>query len=138
MIIFAGKRTLPYRPHLDHLRKQAKVRLDEMRASAPDARLADAQLALAREYGFASWGKLRTEVSRRANAEQEHRLRGRRRRAPAAARYRERPESFSEQVAHVESQTGFFLSGAGTNVVMLFVFVAIFTSIWTFLAGMPG
>ncbi|MBX7198739.1 MAG: hypothetical protein K1X51_05135 [Rhodospirillaceae bacterium] len=138
MIIFAGKRTLPYRPHLDHLRKQAKVRLDEMRVSAPEARLADAQLAVAREYGFASWGKLRTEVFRRAAAGQESRLRARRRRTPAAARYRERSEAFAEQVAQVESQTGFFLSGAATNVVMLFVFVAIFTSLWTFLVGVPG
>lgn len=49
---------LPARPSLEQLRKQAKERLTAMRASDPDATLADAQLALAREYGFESWPKL--------------------------------------------------------------------------------
>jgi hypothetical protein len=45
---------LPLRPSLEQLRKRAKERLDAM----PDAKLADAQFALAREYGFDSWPKL--------------------------------------------------------------------------------
>ena len=46
--------SLPARPSLEQLRKQAKERL----ASMPDAKLADAQFALARDYGFDSWPKL--------------------------------------------------------------------------------
>jgi len=46
--------SLPARPSLEQLRKQAKERL----ASMPDASLAAAQFALARDYGFDSWPKL--------------------------------------------------------------------------------
>ena len=46
--------SFPTRPSLEQLRKQAKERL----ASMPDARLADAQFTLARDYGFDSWPKL--------------------------------------------------------------------------------
>ena len=53
---------LPSRPNLDHLRKQAKARLQELRARTPDAQLADAQHAVARDYGFASWPKLQAHV----------------------------------------------------------------------------
>src|SRR6185503_8181608 len=53
---------LPARPSLEQLRKQAKERLETLRASAPSARLSDAQLALAREHGFASWPKLIAHV----------------------------------------------------------------------------
>ena len=49
---------LPARPSLAQLRKQAKERLDTLRVANPDASLADAQLGIAREYGFASWPKL--------------------------------------------------------------------------------
>jgi hypothetical protein len=45
---------LPPRPSLEQLRKQAKDRLDTM----PGEKLADAQFAVARDYGFASWPKL--------------------------------------------------------------------------------
>src|SRR5690606_17431596 len=38
----------------------------ELRRTRPDARLADAQLAVAREYGFSSWRKLKAEVDRMA------------------------------------------------------------------------
>jgi hypothetical protein len=61
-----GKRELPAHPHPDHLRKQAKARLFEMRARAPAARLGEAQLVLAQEYGFPSWAALQAEVERRA------------------------------------------------------------------------
>ena len=47
-------RSLPPRPSLEQLRKQAKDRL----ASMPNAKLADAQFALACEYGFDCWPKL--------------------------------------------------------------------------------
>lgn len=46
---------LPSRPSLEQLRKQAKERLDTM---PPGSRLADAQFAIARDYGFDSWPKL--------------------------------------------------------------------------------
>src|SRR5688572_28776098 len=46
--------TLPSRPSIEQLRKQAKDRLGTL----PGAKLADAQFALAREYGFDSWPRL--------------------------------------------------------------------------------
>jgi hypothetical protein len=49
---------LPARPSLEQLRKQAKEKLQHLRASDPDATLAVAQYALARDYGFESWPKL--------------------------------------------------------------------------------
>ena len=71
-------RTLPERANLEFLSKQAKVLLQNVKAGDADARerlrawgppgalespkLADCQHALAREYGFASWAKLRTHV----------------------------------------------------------------------------
>lgn len=68
-------RPLPPRPSLEHERKEAKALLRRLRAGDPDAsaraharhpaldastlpRLADAQLVIAREYGFASWPRL--------------------------------------------------------------------------------
>src|SRR3954468_14760566 len=80
-------RQLPARPHLDHLKAQAKDLLDahrrgdpgafeRIRASVPafarmsDDQLAraafalhDAQSAIAREYGFASWAELRDKIA---------------------------------------------------------------------------
>jgi hypothetical protein len=53
---------LPARPDVDHLRKQAKARLDELRRQDPEAKLADALHAIARDYGFASWPKLKLHV----------------------------------------------------------------------------
>ena len=49
---------LPARPSLEHLRKQAKERLEALRTADPSTRLAEAQHTLAREYGFESWPKL--------------------------------------------------------------------------------
>jgi hypothetical protein len=86
-------RALPARPHLDQLRTQAKElrkahqardpeavrRLREhlpRLANAPDETvfaapltLAEAQLALAREYGFSSWARLRKHVQLLSQAE---------------------------------------------------------------------
>jgi hypothetical protein len=53
---------LPTRPNLEHLKKQARQLLRELQLREPGAQLADAQHALAREYGFASWPKLKAHV----------------------------------------------------------------------------
>ena len=53
---------LPLRANVDWLRKSAKDWLVSMRAANPAAKLHDAQLALARKYGFASWRKMVTHV----------------------------------------------------------------------------
>lgn len=60
-----GARTLPPQPNLEHLRNDAKDHLALMRGNAPDTKLADAQFALARDYGFSSWRALKDEVERR-------------------------------------------------------------------------
>ena len=54
--------SLPDNPDLDWLRKQAKRRLDELRAANPAAQLADAQFELARHYGFSSWRALKAHI----------------------------------------------------------------------------
>jgi ankyrin repeat protein len=67
---------LPARPSLDHLRREARDLLraaqsgdtaaaDRIRAVAATPALASAQLAVAREYGFASWARLKTAVQAR-------------------------------------------------------------------------
>jgi hypothetical protein len=67
---------LPARPDLDQLRHQAKDLLHAAQRGDPGAitrihavsdqlMLSAAQLALAREYGFASWARLKLEVERR-------------------------------------------------------------------------
>lgn len=55
-------RDLPQFPNLDHLRKQAKLRLREMRQRNPNAKLSESQHALAGDYGFPSWAKLKAHV----------------------------------------------------------------------------
>ncbi|HEY1710837.1 MAG TPA: DUF3471 domain-containing protein [Rhizomicrobium sp.] len=59
---------LPAKPSLEFLRNEAKRRLRALRTSAPQARLAEVQLRLAREHGFASWRALKDEIDRRAGA----------------------------------------------------------------------
>jgi ankyrin repeat protein len=54
--------SLPEKPSLAWLRKAAKRRLAQLRAQRPGAQLADAQFALAREYGFPSWRALKAHV----------------------------------------------------------------------------
>ena len=51
-------RQLPEKPNLVYLKKQAKELLRRMR----QGKLADAQHALAQEYGFANWAKLKVHV----------------------------------------------------------------------------
>jgi ankyrin repeat protein len=53
---------LPARPSLEFLRKLAKQRLRAMRRTDASAQLAAAQLAVAREHGFASWRQLKAHV----------------------------------------------------------------------------
>ena len=55
-------RQLPSQPNLEHLKKQAKSRLAELQTQNPQAKLADALHATAREYGFATWPTLKTYV----------------------------------------------------------------------------
>ncbi len=68
---------LPARADLDQLRRQAKELLRAARSGDPAATtrvarfserlsLDSAQVAVARDYGFASWAKLKTEIDRRA------------------------------------------------------------------------
>ncbi len=85
-------KNLPARPHLDHLKKQAKRLLEDVRHGVPDAlervrlalpaaarldhaaigamelRLHDAQSCIAREYGFGSWSQLKDYVALQAAA----------------------------------------------------------------------
>ena len=52
-------RSLPPRPHLDQLKRQAK---ELLRSRPALGRLRDAQRAIAEEYGFASWDALHSHV----------------------------------------------------------------------------
>ena len=67
---------LPVKPSMDHLRRQARdllraaqagdtAAVGRSRAVSVELTLATAQLAVAREYGFASWTKLKDEVTAR-------------------------------------------------------------------------
>jgi uridine phosphorylase len=66
-------RSLPERADLDQLKRQAKDLLRAAQAGEPGAverlgrrpapRLADAQFVLAREYGFASWPRLKASIA---------------------------------------------------------------------------
>ncbi|HTA22114.1 MAG TPA: ankyrin repeat domain-containing protein [Terriglobales bacterium] len=56
----AGK--LPARANLEHLKNEAKQRLKAMRSQGPAARLSEAQLLVARSYGFPSWRKLKSHI----------------------------------------------------------------------------
>jgi ankyrin repeat protein len=58
----SAARALPNAPDLEWLRKQAKRHLGQLRRTKPEARLADAQLDLARSYGFSSWRALKAHV----------------------------------------------------------------------------
>lgn len=69
-------KSLPLRPNLEHLKQQAKDLLAAVRAQDSDAlgriaalfpsraefRLTDAQLVIAREYGFESWPRLKHHI----------------------------------------------------------------------------
>jgi ankyrin repeat protein len=55
---------LPPRPNLEWLKKTAKQHLHELRAANPTSKLADAQLAVARRFGFSSWRALKAHIER--------------------------------------------------------------------------
>src|SRR5262245_26726828 len=57
-----ASRMLPDAANLDWLRKQAKRHLEGLRQTNPDAQLSDAQFAVAKEYGFASWRALKAHI----------------------------------------------------------------------------
>jgi hypothetical protein len=57
---------LPERASLEFLKKRAKERLAELRRENAAAKLTDAQLLIAREYGFPSWRALKAEIDGRA------------------------------------------------------------------------
>ena len=71
-----SSRDLPARPHLDHLKNEAKAlhkafhaadanavqRVRDAIGDTPDLKLSDAQRVLAREHGFPTWAKLRAHV----------------------------------------------------------------------------
>jgi ankyrin repeat protein len=80
MEVVMTSQTLPDRPNLEHLKKQAKSLLSSARAQEPEAlqrfrilptpattepALHDAQSVIAREYGFKSWTELREHVEER-------------------------------------------------------------------------
>lgn len=65
---------LPARPNLDHLRGQAKKLLAQLAKDNTQAKLADAQLAVAREAGFASWPKLVRHIEQLRGLEGDWRI----------------------------------------------------------------
>ena len=110
------KRRLPARPHLDVPRRQARELLaqwrtgdqaaferiravhprhrvqDDARLAATAFRLADAQLVVAREYGFATWAQLKQRIaSHPVSVALESALRGRDR-AQVVQLLRDHPE----------------------------------------------
>ncbi len=55
-------KALPARPNLEYLKKIAKQQVAALRRQGKTASLAQAQLSLARSYGFPSWRKLKTHI----------------------------------------------------------------------------
>ena len=55
---------LPTHPNLDHLKKQAKDVLRVFKRQKPQWKLADAQHAIARGYGFVNWPSLKMQVEK--------------------------------------------------------------------------
>jgi len=54
---------LPDRPNLEYLKKLAMEKLQELPRADARARLADAQLAIARQHGFTSWRALHARLA---------------------------------------------------------------------------
>ncbi|MBN8711453.1 MAG: hypothetical protein BGO12_10400 [Verrucomicrobia bacterium 61-8] len=63
------QKRLPARPSLEFLRKEAKKLHRSLKEQNPDSSLSQTQHALARDYGFAAWAELITEVNRRLGAD---------------------------------------------------------------------
>jgi hypothetical protein len=115
-----GKPMLPSLPHPDHLRKQAKARLADMKAKVPGARLADAQFALARAYGFASWSALQAEVARRTSGPLGQRARVRRAHVAVLYPERFRQDGLLDQEADIEAHAAFFRAGVIAQIGFIF------------------
>jgi ankyrin repeat protein len=62
---------LPAHPNLHWLKRTAKERLVELRTIDPASKLHQAQLLVARDYGFKSWRELKTRVDDLANSRVE-------------------------------------------------------------------
>jgi hypothetical protein len=60
--IIPALRALPARANLEHLKNEAKQLLKTMRQRNSAARLSEAQLLVARDYGFPSWRKIKLYV----------------------------------------------------------------------------
>ncbi|MDR3703181.1 MAG: ankyrin repeat domain-containing protein [Candidatus Sulfopaludibacter sp.] len=60
-------RELPSKPNLEFLRKQAKELLRDLQRENASTKLSDAQHTLARDYGFATWPKLKEYVEELAH-----------------------------------------------------------------------
>jgi hypothetical protein len=58
----SSRRDLPVRASLEHLRNEAKAHLRALRQEKPATRLSEAQLDVARSYGFSSWRALKTYI----------------------------------------------------------------------------
>src|SRR4051794_3831507 len=56
---------LPERASLEYLKKLAKDRLQDLRLSDPEVKLATTLLAVAQEHGFSSWWALKAEIEQR-------------------------------------------------------------------------
>src|SRR5215204_2184670 len=54
---------LPPRANLEHLKKEAKALLRAQASKDRKPKLADVQRTIAKKYGFASWAKLKAQVS---------------------------------------------------------------------------
>lgn len=57
---------------LEWLKKASKEELSQLRRHNPDVKLSQAQLAVAREYGFSSWRQLKRHVDRARDALDTH------------------------------------------------------------------
>src|SRR5712672_4391729 len=68
----AMSQALPANPNLDWLKKAAKHRLVELRVAQPDAKLHQAQLTIANDYGFKSWRALKAHVDAIAPTLRDH------------------------------------------------------------------
>lgn len=60
-----AKSKLPAHPSLEYLKKLAKTRLQQMQRNDPGAKLANALLEIAREYGFKSWRAMKAQIDQR-------------------------------------------------------------------------
>jgi ankyrin repeat protein len=65
-------RALPAQPNIEWLKKSAKQRLAEFRAIDAAAKLHEAQLAIAKDYGFKSWRALKAHVDQVALSLLDH------------------------------------------------------------------